>query len=88
MGVKEKDERLEKIAKAEGGLKGDSEDKPQRGSSPWLVRPWLGPTQQPPQQLARRLFPWRRLAKKDFVPNAFCDAIHNCRLTVCPENSY
>jgi len=28
MGVKEKDERLVKIAKAEGGLKGDSEDKP------------------------------------------------------------
>jgi hypothetical protein len=46
MRVEEEDEWLVQTTKAEGGLKGDSEDQPQWRSSPWLVS-WPVPPQQP-----------------------------------------
>jgi hypothetical protein len=52
MGMKEEDEWLVKIAVTEGRLKGDSEYKPQWGSSPQLVSLQLVSS---PQQLVAPL---------------------------------
>ena len=60
MGVKEEDEKLVNIGRAEGGLKGDSEDEPQWRSSPGLASPLLLlvlPQQPPTQPFGPLLFP-------------------------------